>query len=157
MCLVLYLGLDTASPLIAPQDFSGVDSEDPSWPSKVVPFSVETLTEDNQDVACHFSTKVVRYAGSYEGCGCGFNACCLPEWEESAESDGRVLAGREAGRVSRRLLREYVEKHNVRQIYACWSGDEALHPTAHLDIEPERITDWAFEIPERAMLEVRWL
>ena len=92
MCLVLYLGLDAESPLIPPQDFSAIDSDDPSWPSKVVSFSVESLSADTQVVANHFTTKVVRYAGSFEGCGCGYNACHVHEWEDQVDAlSDRVL------------------------------------------------------------------
>ena len=150
MCLVLYIGSDAACPLLEPQDFSVVDYDDPSWPSKVIPFSVQEVVGDEKPVEKHFGTKIVRYAGSFEGCGCGFNASYVSEWEEPAEPGERFLTGRE----SRRLLREYVEKHHVRQIYACWSGDEALPPEVHLDITPEQITDSTFRIPERAMLRI---
>ncbi len=151
MSLVLYLGSDADQlPLIAPQDFTVVDSEDPNWCSKVVPFSVEELTDDNRVVATHFAAKTVRYAGSFEGCGCGFNACGLYEWDKTGTPDARVLAGRE----SRTSLRDYVVEHGVRQVYACWSGDETLPPTAHVSIGADRIVDWNFEIPERSMLDL---
>ena len=150
MCLVLYIGLDGRPPLIAPQDFSGIDAEDASWPSQVVPFSVQEPTSDTHVVASKFDTKFVYYAGSFEGCGCGFNACHVNEWEDPVELSVRALAGRE----SRKSLREYVENHDVRQIYACWSGDEAHPPTSHAEIEPAKLEDWTFEIPERGMLRI---
>jgi len=89
----------------------------------------------------------MRYAGSFEGCGCSYKACHINEWEEPAEPDLHQLAGRE----SRRLLCAYAKNHHVRQIYACWSGDEALPPTSHMKIELDQITDWTSEFPERSM------
>lgn len=127
-----------------------IDPDDPSWPSKVVPFSVQELAGDDKAVAKHFDTKIVRYAGSFEGCGCGFNASYVPEWEGPAEEDDHFIAGRE----SRRLLREYVEEHQIRQIYGCWSGDEGLDAESHLDITPDQITDANFQIPQRALLRI---
>lgn len=150
MCLVLYIGSDTDCPLRESQDFTVIDHNDPSWPSKVVPFSVKELTDNNRAVAQHFDTRHVKYAGSFEGCGCGFNASYAPEWYDAPEEDDHFLAGRE----SRRLLREYVEHHRIRQIYACWSGDESLDPEAPLVISPEQITDPNFEIPQRVLLMV---
>src|SRR6478752_6768634 len=150
MCLVLYIGLNGESPLIAPQDFSAIDSEDPSWPLQVAPFSVEDFGYEALAVKKHFATKFVRYAGSFEGCGCGFNACHVNEWEEPVAPDAKALAGR----VSRGRLLEYVKQYKVNQIYACWSCDEALPPTEHLEIPPERIIDWNFKFPERAMLHI---
>ena len=150
MCLVLYLGTDSEVPLIPPQDFAKIDSDDPAWPLKVVPFSVEIMDEHAQPVSHHFSTRNVRYAGSFEGCGCGYNSCLVREWEVSKELSEWDLAGRE----SRRKLREYVDAHGIREIYACWSGDETLSPTAHVEIESEALTDFGFEIPERVMMRL---
>jgi hypothetical protein len=150
MCLVLYIGSDADCPLLEPQDFSVIDHDDPTWPSKVVPYSVQEITGDEKAVAKHFDTKFVRYAGSFEGCGCGFNASYAPEWDDPAEEDDHFLAGKE----SRRLLREYIEKNQIRQIYACWSGDEGITTESHLDITPEQITDPNFQIPERTLLRI---
>jgi hypothetical protein len=138
------------SPLRESQDFTIIDHNGPSWPSKVIQYSVENLTEDNKTVAQHFSTAYVKYAGSFEGCGCGFNASYNPEWDDPPEEDCHYRAGIE----SRRLLREYVERHKIRQIYACWSGDESLTPDSSFEITPEQITNHNFEIPERVMLRI---
>ena len=150
MCLVLYIGSDANCPLLEPEDFSLIARDDPSWPSKVVAFSVQEIAGDEKAVVKNFDTKIVRYAGSFEGCGCGFNASYVPEWDAPAKEDGHFLAGKE----SRRLLREYVERHQIRQIYACWSGDEVLDAKSHLDVTPDQITDSTFQIPERVMLRI---
>jgi len=127
-----------------------IDHNDPAWPSKVIPFSVQEIAGDEKAVAKHFDTKFVRYAGSFEGCGCGFNASYAPEWDDPAEEDDHFLAGKE----SRRLLREYIERNLIRQIYACWSGDEGINLESQLDITPEQITDPNFQIPERTLLRI---
>ena len=147
---MLYLGSDADLPLIAPQDSSEIDYTDPLWPSKALAFSVQELAGDEKAVAVHFSTPLIRYAGSFEGCGCGFNACHRYEWEAPVEPDTRALAGRD----SRRLLRDYVEKHEVREIYGCWSGDEGLDSVDCLDIRSDQLTDWTFKIPERTLLRI---
>lgn len=153
MCLVLYIGSDADCPLLEPQDFSKIERDDPSWPSKVVPFCVQEIKGNDKAVAKHFDTRLVRNAGSFEGCGCGFNASYVPEWDEPAEEDDHFLAGRK----SRELLRGYVEKHQIRQIYACWSGDEGLDAESHLDITPDQLTHPNFQIPERALLRITGL
>lgn len=150
MCLVLYIGSDAICPLLEPQDFSVINCDDPAWTSKVVPFSVEEIAGDAKAVEKHFDTQFVQYAGSFEGCGCGFNASYSPEWDDPPEENDHFLAGRE----SRRLLRDFVEKHEVRQIFACWSGDEGLDAESHLDITSDQITDPNFQFPERAMLRI---
>jgi hypothetical protein len=150
MCLVLYIGSDAKFPLLEPQDFSEIDRDDPTWPSKVVHLSVQEIAGDEKIVVKHFDTKIVRYAGSFEGCGCGFNASYAPEWYDPVEEDHHFLAGRE----SRRLLREYIETYKIRQIYACWSGDEGIDSESQLDITTDQITDPNFQIPERALLRI---
>jgi hypothetical protein len=137
--------------LLEPQDFSVIDHNDLSWPTKVVPFSVQELAGDEKTAAKHFDTKIVRYAGSFEGCGCGFNASYAPEWDDLAEEDDHFLAGRE----SRRLLKEYVEQNRISQIYACWSGDEAVDTESHMDITPDQITDPNFQFPQRVLLRIQ--
>ncbi len=150
MCLVLYIGSDLSGPILEPQDFTLIDRDDPFWPSKVIPFSVQELAGNEKAVAKHFETKFVRYAGSFEGCGCGFNASYAPEWDDPAEGTAHFLAGKK----SRQLLREYIDKNRIRQIYACWSGDEGIITESHLDITPEQITDHNFRFPERSLLRI---
>ena len=151
MCLVLYIGSDADCPLLEPQDFTVIDRDDDSWPTKVVPFSVQELAGDEKSVAKHFDTKIVRYAGSFEGCGCGFNASYAPEWDEPAAEDDHFIAGKE----SRQLLREYVEQHQIRLIYCCWSGDEAIETESIIDITPGSITDPNFQFPQRVLLTIK--
>ena len=150
MCLVLYIGSDMDSPLIEPQDRSTVDYDDSAWPAKVTAFSVKELAGDEKAVVKHFNTKFVRYAGSFEGCGCGFNASYSPEWYEQAEKDDHVRAGRE----SRRLLRDYIETYNIRQIYACWNCDEGHDAVSSLDIVYSQITDPNFEFTQKCLLRI---
>ena len=151
MCLVIYIGADNECPLIASQDFAGVDSDDPSWPLKVVPFSVEDVVRDERAVIPHFNTSHVYYAGSFEGCGCGFNACHINDWDEPCEPDERALAGR----TSRLRLRDYCENNSIRQIYACWSCDEEKAPEMHIEVTLDQLIDWTFEFPERGMLNIK--
>lgn len=150
MCLVLYIGSDADCPLLEPQDFSVIDHNDPTWPSKVVHFSVQEIAGDEKVVSKHFDTKLVRYAGSFEGCGCGFNASYALEWDDPPVEDDHFLAGKE----SRRLLREYIERNQIRQVYACWNGDEGINTESNLDIKPEQITDPNFQIPQRILLRI---
>jgi hypothetical protein len=111
---------------------------------------VEELPADRAAVAAHFATRVVRYAGSFEGCGCGYNSCFKHPWEPPTDPGTLERAGKE----SRRLLREYAEKHGVRQIYACWNGDEALAPESRTQIAPPALEDPTFPFTERVMLEI---
>ena len=62
----------------------------------------------------------ILFAGSYEGCSCGFNYG--REYPESEDEEDHLLAARE----SVAELVRYVRENQVKQLYACWFDDEAL-------------------------------
>jgi hypothetical protein len=87
-------------------------------------FRTAELKPDQEVVRSHFSNPHVLYAGSYEGCGCGFNyGREHPEREDYPEH----LA---SAKESVAELVRYVHESGVREIYCCWFGDES-EPTAH--------------------------
>jgi hypothetical protein len=87
-------------------------------------FRTAELKPDQEVVRSHFSNPHVLYAGSYEGCGCGFNyGREHPEREDYPEH----LA---SAKKSVAELVRYVHESGVREIYCCWFGDES-EPTAH--------------------------
>jgi hypothetical protein len=59
MCLMVYLAAHEA--------LRKVD-----WVEAAPAFYVAELSSDERSVNCQFRTGNVLYAGSYEGCGCGF-------------------------------------------------------------------------------------
>ena len=149
MCYVLYIAGAAPLPEIEKQDFSQIDPEQPDWASRPV-FSVEALDASTEVVRQKFAEPFVCYAGSYGGCGCGFNEFLIRDWEEPGEPDESQLAATR----SREDLRAYIEAHGVTTLYGCWSGDEALPPVAHRTIELAALTDWGFEFPERVVMAI---
>lgn len=150
MCYVLYIGAKNALPEIAPQDFTLIDTTDEQWPEKAVAFSVTRLSEFEEPSRKHFRESCVMNAGSFEGCGCGFNGCVIREWEEPKPPSAHELAGRR----SREKLTEYVKANKVTSLYGCWSGDESLPLVGHESISIARLSDLSFEFPERVMLSL---
>ena len=67
-----------------------------------------------------FDLPHVVFAGSYEGCSCGFDLGGDSP-EEEAESEDHAVAARE----SVAELRRYVAENRVLQLYTCWFDDEA--------------------------------
>ena len=96
----------------------------------------------------HFSHPYVLYAGSYEGCGCGFNygrGC--PEVEDDAE----YLA---AARESVAQLVRYVRDSGVREIYSCWFDDEAEPTIQQRTVTPETLALPDFIFGKHELLKI---
>lgn len=147
--MVFYIASDKEMPLVSPQNWDEVDTKEAGWESKVVPFSVELLDDTNRIVVERFDFPVVRYAGSFEGCGCGFGVCVIDE--DSDPPDEHELAGR----TSREHLYDYVVRNGVRTLYCCWSGDEK-EPVEHTEtLIPEQILDFHFEFKERGFYTIQ--
>lgn len=104
MCLSLYIASDHALPTIP-------------WDEvQRTPFHVqEAVFFPRNPLVRHFSKPLIYQAGSYGGCGCGF--------EDPAES----------GQASRRELADYLsaalEQQSSVEVFVCWSGSEHLPPT----------------------------
>jgi hypothetical protein len=150
MCYLLYIGSKNTLPEIAPQDFTQIDPNDDQWPEKAVAFSVTPLSEYGEPARKHFQEACVMNAGSFEGCGCGFNGYVVREWEGADPPS----AHEPASRRSREMLTEYVKANNVTTLYGCWSGDEGLPSEGHESIPLARLNDLAFEFPERVKLDL---
>jgi hypothetical protein len=109
MCMMFYLASDYPLPTLA-------------WDESRPGFHVAELTDRDEPVRRQFSKPCVYYAGSHEGCGCGFQ---YGEYE----SDSAELA---ATRESRRRLAEFVaialQHQSEVELFACWDGDQAAEP-----------------------------
>jgi hypothetical protein len=112
MCMMVYVASDYPLPTS-------------SWDEARPCFYVEALSERDEPVRRQFTKPWVYYAGSHEGCGCGFQYGQYPGHEED-------VAEVAAARDSRRRLAEYVAvalQHQPEvQLFACWDGDQAVEP-----------------------------
>lgn len=115
MCMVVYLASDYALPTSA---------WDPAHPS----FHVNQVGNSDHPVRRQFSKPCVYYAGSHEGCGCGFQ---YGQYDDDDPS---------ANRESRRRLVEFLsvalQHQSAIEVFACWSGDEAVMPEHHGRVRP---------------------
>ena len=147
--MVYYIAGEETLPLIPPQKWDGIDTAADGWQSKVVPFSVEALDDSNKMVGEKFAEECVRYAGSFEGCGCGFRASVFIDEDAGPPGDHEL-----AGRSSREHLHQYVLKHRVSSLYVCWSGDEAQPAKNIAILDPNRIIDFTFAFEERCLYRI---
>jgi hypothetical protein len=99
-------------------------------------------------VRSHFSHPHVLYAGSYEGCGCGFNyGRQYPEAEDDTE---HLRAARE----SVTELVRYVRDSRVREIYCCWFDDESKPMVQQRTVKSELLASPDLVFGERELLVI---
>jgi hypothetical protein len=107
MCMVAYIASDV------PLRTWPFDKEKPG-------FHVTEVAAHNQIVKRHFSKPFVHYAGSFEGCGCGF------QYGDYVGGNPERLAAADRCRSDiEAYVREALERQPFVEIYACWSGGRA--------------------------------
>jgi hypothetical protein len=112
MCMMVYVASNYPLPAAA-------------WDEAHPAFHVAELSDRDEPVRRQFSKPCVYYAGSHEGCGCGFQYGQYEGFEE----DPAALA---AAQDSRRRLAEFLalalEHQSEVELFACWDGDQAAEP-----------------------------
>jgi hypothetical protein len=120
MCMMVYIASDDPLPTSA-------------WDEVRPCFYVTELSERDEPVRRQFTKPFVYYAGSHEGCGCGFQFVESDGFEE----DPDALA---ASRNSRRRLAEFLaaalQHQSEVELFACWDGDQAAEPEHRDRIRP---------------------
>jgi hypothetical protein len=148
MCLALYIAADHPLPIIIEREHPKDAMLSPTWPREAQRFHTAAIRPEQEPVRMHFSHAHVLYAGSYEGCGCGFNFG--REYPE-AEDDPEHLA---ASRESIAELVRYLREQNVKEIYVCWFDDESKPTIFRRTIAPEALASPDFFFREQELLQL---
>ena len=119
MCLALYLGAERPLPLLPYPELPAGALDSPTWPLEAMRFHTAALHPEQEIVRRHFSVPHVVYAGSYEGCGCGFQYG--REYPEDQTCERHLLVAAE----SLAALAEYLRRRRVRELFSGWHGEEA--------------------------------
>jgi hypothetical protein len=138
MCLMVYIASDQSLPLIA-------------WDETAPAFYVTELHTTEQSVRHQFTKPFIYYAGSHEGCGCGFD---YGQWP-ILDSDDRnqEQAARETIRRLAIYLTSAVQSGTI-EMFACWDGDQAAEPIERIAVIPAYFGGDAFAINEKQFLTV---
>jgi hypothetical protein len=121
------------------------------WQENITPFSVSELSEDEKSVIKQFTKPFVAYAGSYEGCSCGFWYDDSPiEDEDDARKDS---LSRESVRQFSEYLSNLVKNGSV-ELFACWNGDQEIEPEEKLTVTPDYFGGKEFAFKEKQFLTV---
>ena len=133
MCLAIYIASDKPLPLI-------------SWVEEKPSFYVEDANNNNAGVKKQFKYQYIYYAGSHEGCGCGFF------------KDGEV--GDELAKVEENYTNfsEFIKnakKSGAKlQIFSCWEGDQTAEPEFREEINEANLNEKQFEFKEKALYQI---
>ena len=132
MCLTLYLASDAALPLVA-------------WDAARPGFHVVPLTTPDDDlVRPQFTKTHIVYAGSHQGCGCGF---AYGQWE--GEDADEAAAAQESVRALRRYLEAATAVSAPIELFVSWEGDQGLPPLKHVRATPADFDGPVFGFEDR--------
>jgi hypothetical protein len=148
MCLALYIGSEQVLPLIPYPDYPQSVFSLPEWPNMAQRFHTAALNEKQEIVQKHFSMPNIVFAGSYEGCSCGFNYG--REYPDDENDEIHLCAARE----SITELITYIRNNRVKEIYACWFDDEGLSQQTQRTVAIEELSSPAFVFKKKELLIV---
>lgn len=119
-----------------------------AWNEATPAFHVCEIENSEISVREQFSLPHVYYAGSHEGCGCGFQYGQYPEHE----AEDRRLK-----RSSLESFSAYLARHIQQgpiEIYACWDGDQAAEPAHRRVLTPQSLLAEDFYFLEKELSRV---
>ena len=148
MCYLLYLGSEQELPLLPGPDWELIKADFPARAPRLI---IEPVAEREAAVANHFNEKYVVYAGSFMGCGCGFNHC-VPNDEQYNEQDDDEETMMSL--FSREALCSYITSNKVSSIYGCWDGDQSNQAEGEIDVTTDILLDRSFEFPEKIKVRI---
>jgi hypothetical protein len=132
MCLAVYLGSDRPAPEVA------WDKERPAFHLH------ETAASD--PVRGQFKGRYVYYAGSHQGCGCGFSKDGEPSEELSrCQANYDALA---------HFLGSTMLQGARLQLFTCWEGEQADEPESVRTVTLAQLADPSFELQQLELLNV---
>jgi hypothetical protein len=133
MCLAVYAASDAPLP-------------ESMWDQSAPAFYLEPVPEA-ESVRKQFRYRHVYYAGSHEGCGCGFSKDGRDEDElKKCQENYNALAA---------LLAPHVRNGADVELFACWEGQQTAQPAAIAAIAVEQLLEPQFELEELSLLTVR--
>ena len=113
MCMAVYIAAD--------QPFSHVP-----WDDSQPAFYLAPVDSSDLPVLGQFTKQHVAYAGSHEGCGCGFQYGEYPEFRGPEEA----VAKRASLDQFATFLSNELARLGPIELYACWEGDQTA-PVEH--------------------------
>jgi hypothetical protein len=133
MCLAVYIASNQELPLIA------FDKARPA-------FYVGELSSADGDVRRQFTLPNVRYAGSNEGCGCGF-------LKDGVVGDELIQTQQNYTDLGQ-YITPLLENGGVVELFACWEGDQPSPKESSEEIDVQDLVGEDFEFREKYFYQV---
>ncbi|MES9844930.1 MAG: hypothetical protein ABW131_09820 [Candidatus Sedimenticola sp. 6PFRAG5] len=116
------------------------------WNEKKPGFNVVMLGDHESSVLKQFHNPYVVYAGSHEGCGCGFF------------KDGEIGEELKLVQSNYDSLANYLKALKLGgsklEIYVCWEGDQDEEPEHKQIISLKELVSAPFEFKEKSYYEI---
>jgi len=137
MCMAVYIAADEPLALVP-------------WNEDQPALYVASLEPSDLPVLQQFTKTHVAYAGSHEGCGCGFQCGKSPELREPDEA---ITRRRSLDQFAMYLADE-IARVGAIELYACWEGDQAAPVEHRRAIAPQdlRSDDFFFLEKEHSLV-----
>lgn len=137
MCMMVYIAATEPLELVA-------------WNDAQPAFYVAELHESEASVRQQFNAPHVLYAGSHEGCGCGFQYGEFPQFEDKERPLKRASLDAFAVYLAAQL--RHVPSI---QLFACWDGDQCSPHEHQRVLTPSslRCEEFYFLQKERSTIE----
>jgi hypothetical protein len=132
MCLAVYLGSD-------------LPVEEIAWNEAKPSFHLKRI-KDSDPVRRQFSGEHVYYAGSHEGCGCGFSKDGEPTDElEKCQKNYNALSS---------ALSSALQRGARLQVFTCWEGEQGIEPESTRTATPREMVEASYELRQLELLNV---
>jgi hypothetical protein len=132
MCLAVYVASDAPLP-------------ESKWNERAPAFYLEPVAS-TEGVRKQFRYANVYYAGSHEGCGCGFSKDGRDSQEmERCQQNYHSLSG---------LLSRAVQSGAEVQLFTCWEGEQTVNPETTGVVTLEQLVAPEFELQQLSLLTV---
>jgi hypothetical protein len=135
VCMMVYLAADLPLRIIP-------------WDEAAPAFNTSALGPSEERVRRQFGKGHLLYAGSHEGCGCGFQLGQYPADQTEPEERTRR---RESLRALAAYLRGEVARVGTIELYACWDGDQEEPPAHRRALTPSAVDADTFFFLEREL------
>ena len=122
MCYALFIGSDEPLPV---EDLTTADGR----------FHLEELQPGHSAVLPLFSKPHVRYASSWQGCGCGWFPGTLLLQRKKTRADSDRKTARDISQL-RQLIEELLSRHDRVELYLGWEGELTRAPERLVDLSP---------------------
>lgn len=139
MCFALFIGTDDPLPT-------------EEWSKERLRSYFSELSSEDQAVRDKFKKPCVYYAGSWQGCGCGwFSEEAGSETKEDREDAERT---KQSLADLRSTVEALLENHDTVELFLCWEGSQGESPRRRITLTVEDLNAEVLPMEELDFAEI---